>query len=395
MFDIIPNVNSRHIITQLSLVDLVQTIKEPSLLNKEAILFARKFGKYTPEYDSVKKSLNCFIPNFNHKDYVKASTIYKYTGFVYIDVDEDIDIDFSSFDFVASSWRSISGIGRGILVAVDVDWGDKIVKEHISKIVNTISDMLDIKPDQAAVSRDRLCVLSYDPYVYFNNEYIPIKLTIDKEDKKGSPTNNTLSHIKLEKNDTFYNTIRYSNLEDFTKDYVFEDDEIMKDLDGAKIPYCEIYIPPKIEKGKRNIRLFNIATAMKGLNPNIEEGNFYAFMYKVNSSRCEEPLEPNEMKQLVKRVFKSEIVLFSNKTKRFLFNPIYTLDGNDRKSLARTAMNKKTLEKSDIKVKTAIENWDSALKMTLKNIAVASGLSYPTIKRKKWIKEEINLYYSK
>lgn len=168
MFNIITNVKNRTVIENISLDELINQLKNPSIIHKKIVDRARVLGKNSLEYDNIKKSLPCFVPNYTHNSYVKVDTINKSTGFIYIDVDYELSLDFSKFSFIAASWKSLSGVGSGILVALDdtVDIGVEL--KTMRAIINDICSTLDVKPDSCAVSRDRLNVIGYDYEAYYN-----------------------------------------------------------------------------------------------------------------------------------------------------------------------------------------------------------------------------------
>ena len=86
MFNIITNVKNRTVIENITLTELVTQLKNPSIIHKKIVDKARVLGKESLEYNNIKKSLPCFVPNYNHDAYVKTNTIQKSTGFIYIDV---------------------------------------------------------------------------------------------------------------------------------------------------------------------------------------------------------------------------------------------------------------------------------------------------------------------
>lgn len=391
MFDIILNVKNRKVISQISLEELISTIKNPSITTKKVVDYARTLDKKSKEYSTIKQSLNCFVPNFNHTSYVESSTINKSTGFLYIDVDYAVSVDYSKFDFIVAAWKSLSGVGLGILVAVEGLNAKSITKKQLELAVNTISSKLDITPDKNAISRDRLNALSYDEDIYSNLGYSTLKLLLDNNSNKKLQSNSNKSlSIRLEMDDNFFsNDIRYSNLDSFLEKYTFEDDEVYKDLGDNKIHYCELYIPKTIKDGNRNSKLFQICSMVRGLNPNLKPERLLGFMSAVNNSVCQNPLEDCEIKNMVNRILLKEPELFSNKTKTYLFNPDYMLTGNERRSIAVTQSNYKRAKTTDKKIKALIDNWDYSLKLTKKNISKISGISYFTIIKRKWLKDEI------
>src|SRR5690554_1487585 len=119
MFDLIPNYQVRDISGELSVEELVQTLKNPSIIQKKIVDMARKVGKHNYPYDKIKGALPCFIPFYRHNNKVNKGTLKKSTNYIYIDIDEDVSFDPSQHNFVVACWKSLSGNGKGVLISVD------------------------------------------------------------------------------------------------------------------------------------------------------------------------------------------------------------------------------------------------------------------------------------
>lgn len=397
MFNILPNLKTRDIINSFSLEELVKHIKNPCNIVKSSVDVARLSKKGSESYNRIKMSLPCFIPNYTHDSYVKASTVLNSTGYLYIDLDEQVDIDFSNFPFVAAAWESMSGKGKSILVAVGNMPKAGCSKVEIQFVVEQVSETLGIKCDLAAISRDRVVVLGYDYNPYYNANHSLFTITykeskekvINDELKKKDKTRG----IRLEVNDNFYSdTLRIDNFDEIRAAFHFESEEVFKDLKSNKINYTEIYIPSKISNGIRNSKLYNIVSNIYGLNPNADKNRIYSFMLKVNSSRCVEPLEPSEILDMCTKVLSKEPTLYSNKQKTYLFNDDYSLTGKEKTSIAVTENNKRrALEKTEIMLEY-INKWDVEKmgKITYVKLAFNLGIGKATVARRaKDIKEVI------
>jgi hypothetical protein len=388
MFNIITNVKNRTVIDNITLDDFINQMKNPSVIHKKIVDKARDLGKGTSEYESIKKSLPCFVPNYTHNSYVKVDTISKSTGFIYIDVDYELSLDFSKFSFIAASWKSLSGVGSGILVALDdtVDIGTDL--KTMRAIINDICSTLDVKPDSCAVSRDRLNVIGYDYDVYYNENYSKyevnnlVNISTDKVDKK---ENKKLS-IRLARNVHFYDgDLRLTNLDDFTKDFTFKDDELYIDMSDTPIEYTEVYIPKSISTGDRNSRLYKILSTVRSLNPMLSKERLIGFAKHINNTKCYEPLDESELISMCIRISELPPNSFSNKTKKYVFNPIYTLTGIERRSVAASESRKKIGRKTTEKLLDYVKDWDEKIdgKFTLKALSEKSNVSYKTVLRRK------------
>lgn len=388
MFNIITNVKNRTVVGNISLDELVTQLKNPSIMHKKIVDKARILGKNSLEYDNIKKSLPCFVPNYIHNSYVKIDTIDKSTGFIYIDVDYELSLDFSKFSFIAASWKSLSGIGSGILVALDdsVDIGTDL--KTMRAIINDICSTLDIKPDSCAVSRDRLNVIGYDYDVYYNENYSKYEVSklINTNEHKVDKKENNNNSIRLVRNVHFYEgDLRLTNLDDFTKEFVFKDDELYIDMSDTPIEYTEVYIPKSISSGERNSRLYKILSAVRGLNPVLSKDRLIGFAKHINNTRCYEPLDEGELINICIRVSEAVPNLFPNKIKKYVFNPIYTLTGVERRSVASSESRKKAGRKTTKKLLDYVKEWDEAVdgKFTLKALSEKSKVSYKTVLRRK------------
>ena len=388
MFNIITNVKKRTVIDTISLDELITQLKNPSVVHKKIVDKARELGKNSAEYDDIKKSLPCFVPNYTHNSYVKTDTIIKSTGFIYIDVDYELSLDFSKFSFIVASWKSLSGIGSGLLIALDdsVDIGTDL--KTMRAIINDVCSTLDIKPDSCAVSRDRLNVIGYDYDTYYNKNYTKYKVSnlINNDVKKVDKKENKNTSIRLVRNVHFYDgDLRLTNLDDFIKDFVFKDDELYIDMSDTPIEYTEVYIPKSITTGERNSRLYKILSAIRGLNPLITKERLIGFAKHINNTRCYEPISESELTNMCIRIMDSELLLFTNKTKKYVFNPLYTLTGIERRSVASSESRKKAGKKTTDSLLNYVKEWNDSIdgKFTLKALSEKSKVSYKTVLRRK------------
>lgn len=393
MFNIITNVKNRNVVDNLSLEELVMQLKNPSIVHKKFVDKARALGKDSIEYTNIKKSLPCFVPNYNHNRYVKIDTIVQSTGYIYIDVDYELELDFSKYSFIAASWKSLSGIGSGLLVALDdsVNIGRDL--KTMRAIINDICNTLDIKPDSCAISRDRLNVIGYDYNAYYNKDYSKYKiynLVVNDIKKVDIKENKKLSN-RLARDVHFYDgDLRLSNIEDFTNNIVFKDDELFKDMSDTPIQYTEIYIPKTIKLGSRNQKLFQIVSSVRGLNPSMSKERLIGFAKAINNTKCYEPIESDELLSICNRVSNSVPILFSNKIKKYPFNPIYTLTGIERRNVASSESRKKLGKETRNRLLEIVKTWDVIKdgKFTMKALSLSAKVCYKTVLRiKKDIKD--------
>jgi len=398
MFNIIPNVKTRDIITTISLEELVNLIKNPSMVVKKSIDLARTVDRKSPMYTRIKKSLPCLVPNYNHHEYVRADTAKISTGYLYLDIDEEVTIEFSKFTFIAAAWNSMSGKGKSILVSVDNMPAAGCSKKTIQNITEEIASSIGLNYDPEAVSRDRLIAIPYDYNIYYNSNhsnYTIINKVSEVSVKRYSSKSNKSTGIRMLVNDNFISdTLRMSNFEEMKEKYSFNTDEAYKDLKEEKLMFTEVFIPKKISNGARNSKIYNIVSKIYGLNPNADKNLIYSFMLKVNSSSCEEPLSTDEIIDICSKVLSREPELYSNKKRTFIFNDDYSLTGAERKTIAVTESNKKRATENTANIMECMAKWDTEKsgKMTYLNIAILLGIGKATVARRaKEIKESKNI----
>lgn len=391
MFNTITNVKNRNVIGNISLEELVYDLKNPSKVHKIAVDKARSLEKGSKNYDAIKKTLPCFVPNYTHNNYIKTDTIEKSTGFTYIDVDYELDIDFKDFTFIAASWKSLSGIGSGILVALDNYEELDTDLKTMRAIINSICEELDIKPDNCAVSRDRLNVIGYDLNTYYNPQFTRFNTSYSNtnEDKKVTLNENKkLSNRLLTECDFYDGDLRLSNYESKVENIVFKDDEVFLDYSDNPINFTQVYISKSIPVGERNSKVYKILSSVKALNPKLKPERLIGFANFINNNKCFEPMDAQEIDNICARINASTIPLFPNKMRKYIFNPIYTLTGVERRSLASSEYNKKRGNETKKRIFKLVKDWDFEKngKFTFKSLAIKANLHYNTILK---LKKEI------
>ena len=190
MFNKIKNITNKKIIDNFSdLKALVGYIQSNEREEISDILKARKFGKGTQEYSNIKKyKLPCVIINFNHKDnYVKGFTVNNPTVYLYLDIDNKDSLGDLDFNYVSAYWKSLSNNGYSVVVKVK-----GLTTDNLKESYRHIGSMLDINYDAAAISIDRVTILSYDPNAYFSNdtEIIDLSQIVGKEKSTHSDIKN-------------------------------------------------------------------------------------------------------------------------------------------------------------------------------------------------------------
>lgn len=382
MFQIVSNVFNRSIITSLSLDEYINTMKNPDFVRKSQVDLARETYKNSelkkddPLYKSIKNSLPCitFLNTFNN--YVINENIVSPTGFMYVDVDNVSDIDFSVYPFVVSYWKSLSNNGYGVLIKC----------ENIGELQDNIKELsifFNITLDKNAVSKDRLNVLGYDDNIYYNPNYTSY---VFSDSKKVSLCYIKESSNRLQQIDTKNEVgdIRFSNLKDLIKGYDFNGEPFI-DLGENKLEYAEVFVPKNIFEGNRNKSMFVLCSQIRGLNAWISESMLFRVCSTINKDKFKPELSIHELSEIVKKVYSKENpVVMLNKTKRILFNPDYTLSKFDRQSMATKQIRAVEAVKNTSKIIKCVEEWDFETngKITQDKIAKMTGFGIATIKRR-------------
>jgi hypothetical protein len=234
--------------------------------------------------------------------------------------------------------------------------------------------------------------MSYDYDTYYNPDFTRFNTSFikSKEDKKVVTREIKKLKERLESDYHFYDgDLRLSNLEELKENLPFKDDILFLDMSDNPIKYTSIYIPKSIALGDRNSKVFKILSSIKALNPLISKERFIGFANHINSNKCFEPMEKEELNNICKNLINKHIPLFANKEQKYPFNPIYTLTGRERTSIASGEHNKKEGKKNTDKILTAVQEWNVPKdgKFTIKALSIKIGLSYKTVlTRKKDIK---------
>lgn len=400
MFHIVENVRKRPIISDISVEEFVSAMKFPDSIRKSQILNARKLSKSDKKYTQIKQSLPCIVFNYRHDSYVNGETRIASTGFVYIDIDDYCDIDYSKFNFIVAAWKSLSGVGKGLLCSVE-----NVGLDDYKEVTDELANLIGVPNDNKAISKDRLCVLGFDENIYYNPNYS--KFRYRKEYSKLPIEKSTIPNIyktlnKDVTNCTFLkNKIRFSNLEELTNNIDF-DGEAYYDYEDKKIGYAEVIIPNKVLEGKRNSIMFSIASQFIGLNPWIDYELFVKWMSVINRDRFKPILDADEFYEIINKVFnkdKKEFII--NKKRRMFYNPDYKFSTKEKRAILNKAIGEHKIKLKLEKLTKILDNWDfeNLGKITQVKIADISGLHINTIKNSyneiKIRVNEMNLKYKK
>lgn len=345
-FSNIKTPNVRNKIDIYTFIDSISNCNDDQiLLNIEKARYYHQKGNKT-RYDEIKEQIPCFTLNFEFDKYKKNDNIIGSTGFIYIDVDKNTNIDLSN-EMIFASWRSLSNTGRGILVKAD---GINPINFRYNYM--SVSEKLGLKTDKHANKASQYTIHSYDPELYINEdsiiynaveeiEKLPTSLLL-KEEKKV----NTEMGKKRE--------VRYNN----TSDYDFKNKPYIYFPDN-KEKIAEVFVPWLISEGSRNSILFFYGLQLRKLNPWVTPKVIENHLDSINIKRCVPPLDIMEIKKIRNNIMKSDISkLDYNKERRIIFNPEFELSRKEKLTIVNQKTGDQKRKKTYNELKELVLRWD-------------------------------------
>ena len=392
MFVVVENFKKRKVIDSLSLEAFVEGTRNGSFND---VSLARTLDRKSEEYNLLKESAKSVAFNFSYKNgYVNGTNATQSSGYLFLDTDNQESLDLSKFPFVVSYWKSFSGKGYGILVAVS-----GVDKTNLKYAAEQISSVLGINYDKNAVSPDRFCVLSYDPSIYFNPShatytYTHVHTHTHVHTRTRNVMHNTVQSITLKKklsilrlNETIQNRkysvpLRFSTVAEVSESIDFNG-RAFKTFKDEKKQVARVVIPNKIKIGSRNTIISTIGIQFKALNPEVNLVDIYQFLTKVNLEKCEEPLDCNDIYSIAASISKSNPEINMNETKTVVFDPRAGLTARQRQSIGAKEGNRLRGRRTYQKIEDCIYNWDVVTygNITAEKVRDLTGASLATVKR--------------
>lgn len=368
------NIKSPIPVEQIDIYEFIDTVKSPDSYTKSKILKARelKLHGMEKEYNKVKVSLPCYTLNFSFKGRKSNKNIDKATGVIYIDVDNETNIDLSN-PLIFASWHSLSRKGRGVLVKVD-----DLSISNFKDTYRDISKELGIKSDIRASKATQYTVLSYDPNIYVNDNSTTWE--VGKEVKN---TPNTVTYLKKEKKVTTEMGEKYEVKYDNLDDIDFNGKEYMV-FPNEKGMVAKAWIPPIIKIGERNEVLSTLTYQLRALNVEMEFESFRQFIHNINLSRCEEPLPDYEVDKIVWKIERTDILQpLLNTPRRVVFNPEGNLSVKEKRAITNKITGSIRTSKTIKDLLRVVEKWDYETlgKLTQKKLAEQSGKNIKTVEK--------------
>lgn len=365
------NIKSPQVIDNIDLYTYLHNLSNTDKFIRKKIEEARYFYEkgYKTQYDAIKCQLPCYTLNFGFDEYKKNTNIIGATGLIYIDMDNETNIDLTN-KLIFASWRSLSNNGRGILVQID-----GLDLNNFQYNYNIIAEQLGIKADNGARKATQYTIQSHDSNLYINEDSIR---HVALEVKKKIPTSFALKKEKKDSNEMgIKSSFRFNNI----SDYDFND-ELYIYFPNDKEDIAEVYVPQRIEEGQRNSKLYAIGLQYRALNPDILSANIERFLHSVNIHNCKPPLREHELSSIIKSIMNVESPKpFYNRKRRIIFNPDIKLSRKEIMTITNGFTGAKKSERVYNELKEHVKSWnyDELGKVTGKKLIKQSGRDKKTV----------------
>ncbi|WP_029035850.1 hypothetical protein [Salinimicrobium xinjiangense] len=329
------------------------------------------------KYDEIKKSkIPAYAHNFTFKETRKNANILESTGYIFLDIDYEKELDFQH-PLIHATWSSLSDLGRGLLVKVE-----GITKENFSYNYTLLGEELKLNVDTNANKATQINVLSFDEEIYKNPSSKiwkaieePSKIPhYSKENQKTSRVKNVLGHS---------GPTRWDNVQEFVSQLDFQDAKMFDN--GSKILLSKIYHSFRTPEGKRYSFLNAKGFQFRALNPHIGYYELKNFLEGQNRF-CSPPLPEVELNRIIKNISEippEELEPKANYPRRFFFDESEELTSKEKRQLMMSKINKERVEKSKREIKEAIDRWnfEECGVINQKKLAEQSGKSYNTVQK--------------
>lgn len=385
MFRTFKNVKTTYSETQFSdLQEVINYIKNDSRPEVEKIKKLRTLEKGAGEFDKIKESqLPCVLWNFTTNGGRKTEDIIQSTGYIYFDIDNNLDFTFNP-EYFTAHWRSVSNTGYGGIVKVS-----GVNQSNFKEAFKYIAELLSIPFDPKVNSINRVNILSFDPDLCYNVNAKTIDCSFlstdditDINTENHQPSTNFSNFNSCNWNGENI-PIRYDNLEEKKSQISINYDERgVCDLKDNKLLYSRAIIPQNINDGRRNTILSNLGIMIIALNPELPDGGFIEFIRKVNQICCRPPMSESNIMSICRTILdkREKWLPQPNQKKRFFFDPSMELTTRQKQRLARIYINKYT---GELKKQSIIDSFAGLLsegrKFKIKDIQTETKASPTTI----------------
>lgn len=156
---------------------------------QDMVLTARSVKNDEEKYKSLKSKMPCVTGSAVMNQGAKvASNIFEMNGLICLDIDDEVDINMiqriNSDDYTFISHRSFGGDGLCVFIKINPN---KFI-ESFHELAQYYWDKFNLAIDQSCKNKNRLRYLSYDPYLFKNenSKKFIAKTKIKTEKKKES-----------------------------------------------------------------------------------------------------------------------------------------------------------------------------------------------------------------
>jgi len=363
--------------------------------NHKDIQVLRTFTKQDPEYDIIKKKLQCFTPNASFSGYVNGKNVASSSGYVFVDFDTKDDKDgfnkeqelsrLRDNQHVYASWTSAGGNGIGCLMKVD--WMDNTrttFKHAFRSAFDTLascgSDVDYVDLSCSDITRVNF-ISSSD--VFIREDAVTIEKSfkeIEGDFRSSISSPNVMEYASPSCTTDPPKFIRFQSVID---DWL-ADEPYRYYVEGK--PFISIYTGQnKIPVGSRASRLFLICCKLATINPGISEGQLFYHVREINRNYCVVPLGEAEVMKSVRSVLKTyrEGNLYApSRLKYVWFNPAQRFSPREKQSIAAKIMSKHRKNLTfELLENNIYDMRESGVTITQKALATNSGMSVRTVKR--------------
>jgi len=405
-----------------SLINWIRELRKQN--NPEDGVLKQKLSFITPNCTVEESKLDgdSFSKNFN-----------QFSGYIYIDIDDVPDISKYKEYFIKKYEHLVSMVCLscslgGISVLFKVS--NAITKENFSIIRSTIinTHLLD---EQKYINTqwsdiEGIWFITSDPEIYVNKD---IEITIDIPEKSINPNIEKgikqpiskfdysvelkeliINNLILDKENnnilkelTINNLIpvkKYNNILNDTRPYI-PYKEVMNHIklatyvnvdnpivDLKPVNTVSFTFPPVIKDEKKQKIYAGLIHTLVFLNPELPLNYLYSYLRFFNNRFAESPMDLDNLSKLFKYVlgtiYNSPNYQFKNEKVKYIhFNKTSGLTGDEKRRISPVINGKRKRNNTIEKIAAAKQYFEEkGVKYNLKDIAVHSGVSYPTVKRR-------------
>lgn len=367
MINYYDNIKSPTVKGDIDIYTFLDCIEKPDFNELEKISNAREvYPIDKEEYNKIKSTICCYTLNFRFDEYKKTENILDSTGFIYLDVDNEIEL--INHELVFASWLSLSDKGRGYLIKVH-----GLTTDNFYKTYNEIALLIGIKVDPHANKPTQFTINSYDRDIYINNESKTYNVNLSQ---KHPHLSNNINRVVTQLGEDYYK-LRFNNYDEVD----FKGEEYMY-FDTLR-SFAEVFIPKMIPKGKRNNVLFNVGRQIKALNIDIGFDTLERLLTDYNTEHCKPPIPNQEISTIIDNSYSYEGEPFYNKARRYLINKSIVIGKKEQAKLRGKLNARAKTEKTITKLQNIINEWnfEELGKITQKKLKEVSGMNIKTVEK--------------